>query len=182
MSGRSNALTTLVLDLIDFDIPLSPLESVYHFAARKRKQKLAKKRYLEALWHLQKQGNVKVISKAGERFITLTHKGQLEKLLRLAGVQKTARWDGKWRILMFDIPESCHTDRDSFRRLLKKNNFAILQGSVFVSPYPLNREAVKYLEGSGLMQYIRIMKVEEMDNDADLKKQFGLINARPRIN
>jgi hypothetical protein len=49
-----------------------------------------------------------------------------------------------------------------------------LQDSVYANPYPLNREAVKYLEETGLSEYIRIIKVEEMDNDRDLKKKFGL--------
>ena len=49
-----------------------------------------------------------------------------------------------------------------------------MQQSVYVSPYPLNRAAVSYLEETKLIGYIRILKVEEIDNDKDLKKHFGL--------
>ncbi len=45
---------------------------------------------------------------------------------------------------------------------------------MFINPYSLNREAVSYLKESGLMDYIRILKVEEMDNDLDLQKKFKL--------
>ena len=73
----------------------------------------------------------------------------------------------------FDIPEDARDKRDSLRSLLKKLGFVKLQASVFINPYPLNREALAYLRQSDLMGYIRIIKVEEMDSDLDLKKKFG---------
>jgi len=50
----------------------------------------------------------------------------------------------------------------------------LLQASVFISPHPLNREALIYLRQSGLMEFIRILRVDEMDNDKRLRKKFGL--------
>lgn len=116
-----------------------------------------------------------MVDKDNERFIKLTRSGQLEALLvkaRLA--EKPKKWDGKWRMVIFDIPEDSHEKRDFLRYLLKKNNFKKLQASVFINPYPLNREAVSYLKETGLIHFIRIIKVEEMDDDTDLKKHFKL--------
>ncbi len=79
---------------------------------------------------------------------------------------------------MFDIPESSKSKRSLLRRLLKKNNFCKLQASVYINPYPLNREAVEYLKETGLIEYIRILKVEELDNDIELLKKYGLKKAR----
>ena len=56
----------------------------------------------------------------------------------------------------------------------KKNGFYKLQASVFVSPHPLNREAIKYLKETGLYSYVRILRVDEADDDRDLRKKFGL--------
>ena len=64
--------------------------------------------------------------------------------------------------------------RNLFRSLLYKNGFLKLQHSVYISPYPFNREAVKYLKKTGLISFIRMLKVEEMDDDKDLKKKFDL--------
>ena len=86
------------------------------------------------------------------------------------------RWDGKWRLVIFDIPESSREKRDHLRYLLKQNKFCKLQASVFISPYPLNREALEYLQFSKLFDYIRILRVDEMDNDSDLRKKFKLAN------
>ncbi len=99
---------------------------------------------------------------------------------RLGGIigksknKKMQTWDGKWRVLVFDIPEDSRIARDRFRKLLKQHGFVKLQASVFINPFPLSREAIAYLQQLNLMRFIRIMKVEEMDNDADLRKKFNL--------
>ena len=126
-------------------------------------------------YYLAKKGLIKYVDKNNQNFIKLTKKGQLEALLAKARMpEKPSKWDGKWRIIIFDIPEESTDKRDFFRALLKKNGFKLLQASVYVNPYPLNRDAIKYLQTSKLMDYIRILKVEEMDNDKDLRKKFGL--------
>ena len=129
------------------------------------------------VYHLKRRGLINIVGESGERFIKLTKNGELEALLSKARIPKTvSKWDGKWRLIIFDIPESSNLKRDMFRSLLKKNNFIKLQQSVFISPHSLNREALAYLKESGLINYIRILKVEEMDNDADLRKRFKLPN------
>jgi phenylacetic acid degradation operon negative regulatory protein len=87
---------------------------------------------------------------------------------------KTEKWDKNWRLIIFDIPETSREKRDELRWLLKKNHFIKLQSSVFISPYSLNREAIAYLKQTGLINYIRILKVSEIDDDKYLIKKFGL--------
>ncbi len=130
--------------------------------------------YRNTVYHLQKKGSIKVIKKDGQKFLKLTGKGQLEVLLAKAKIPKISKWDGKWRIIIFDIPENAKNQRDRLRYLLRANNYKKLQASVYINPYALNREAVSYLRETGLINYIRIIKVEEMDNDEDLKKKFNL--------
>jgi phenylacetic acid degradation operon negative regulatory protein len=128
------------------------------------------------LYNLHKRGVIKIIDKNNQRFVKLTKKGQMEALFTKAQIhKKPLRWDGKWRILVFDIPEESHDKRNKLRALLKKNGFIKLQVSVYISPYPLHRDAINYLVKSGLIEYIRIAKIEEMDNDSDLRKKFGLL-------
>ena len=82
---------------------------------------------------------------------------------------------------MFDIPEGSKEKRAILRSLLKRNDFCKLQASVYISPFSLNREAISYLNSSGLRDYIRILKVEEMDYDKDLLKRFGLVKENHKI-
>lgn len=153
-----------------------PYELGYKLAIQRRR--IQKKVYYETLRRMRKNGFVKIWEKNDKRFIQLTNKGQIQALLRKAGINKTKYWDGKWRLFMFDIPESSRKIRNRLRALLKNNQFKKIQASVYISPYPLNREALEYLNQSGLRAYIRIMKVEEMDNEKDLVRLFNLGNLK----
>ncbi len=48
------------------------------------------------------------------------------------------RWDGQWRLVAFDIPEERHAVREKWRRELRRLKFGCLQGSVWVSPDPVD--------------------------------------------
>ncbi|MDR3642077.1 MAG: hypothetical protein P4L74_00420 [Candidatus Doudnabacteria bacterium] len=168
---------TLVNDILVFlggltDFLPRPLETPYQMVRRIRK--LQYKEYYNALYQLKKRGVVKIEKKDGKNFVALTKKGALESLLIKANIQAQKIWDGKWRLLIFDIPIGANLERDRLRGLLKRYGFKKLQGSVFINPYPLNREAIEYLNQTGLDKFIRLLKVEEMDNDSDLRKHFGL--------
>jgi len=134
----------------------------------------SKKEIYDTIYSLKQQGLIKERLKNGKKFIALTSKGQLELLLRKAIMEKPLKWDGRWRIIIFDIPEGSRDKRDALRFLLKKNSYIKLQASVFIAPYPLNREAVDYLKQSRLIGYIRIIRADEIDDDRDLRKKFGL--------
>ena len=134
------------------------------------------KNFAQFVHYLAKKGFINYVDKNNERFIKLTQKGQLEALLAKARLppEYKADWDGRWRLIIFDIPEESRDKRNLFRELLKRNSFVKLQASVFISPYALNREAIIYLRQSGLMKYIRILLIQEMDDDGDLRKKFNL--------
>ncbi len=130
--------------------------------------------YRQAVYALKRRGAIEIVRQHDQRFLKLTAKGELEILLAKAKINAAGRWDGKWRMIIFDIPEDTKKRRDQLRRLLKENNFYKLQASVYLSPYALNREAINYLQKTGLMEYIRIARIDEMDNDRDLRRRFHL--------
>ena len=130
--------------------------------------------FRSTVYYLYRKGWIRFVDKNSQRFIKLTKHGELEALLAKAKHPKPEAWDGKWRVFIFDIPEESRGKRDFLRYLLKANDFIKLQDSVYVSPYPFGREAIRYLAETGLSHYIRVMKVEEMDDDKDLRKKFNL--------
>ena len=171
---RKSLLIDAILSLLNPEMPAVPYENVYDWMKRRGYNNLKRNRYQETVWKLQRHGILKISLKNNQRFIKLTGKGQLAVLLQKAGVQKLENWDGKWRVLIFDIPEGSRNMRDQFRALLKRHNFVKLQASVFVSPYSLNGEAVQYLKQTGLIEFVRLMRVDEIDDDRELKKKFNL--------
>jgi CRISPR-associated endonuclease Cas2 len=134
----------------------------------------SKQYYRNSISRLKKQGLIKVCSGQGIKFIELTKKGELKVLLDLAAIKKPQVWDRKWRLIIFDIPEDARWQRNRLRKLLKQHQFYKLQASVYINPYSLNRQALDYLKQTGLIDFIRILRVDEMDFDLDLKNRFKL--------
>ncbi|MEK7161667.1 MAG: CRISPR-associated endonuclease Cas2 [Patescibacteria group bacterium] len=174
MSNRYGPFVNLFLEALDFDVPLYPLETTYEWMKRKQRNEVTRKKFQETAWRLKRQGYFEIVEKQNQKFIKLTSKGKLEKLIRKANIIKQPKWDGKWRVIIFDIPENSRPQRDKFRNLLKVNKFVKLQASVFICPYSFNKEAIEFLNESGLSDYVRIMRVEKMDNDKELRKKFHL--------
>ncbi|MBI5645045.1 CRISPR-associated endonuclease Cas2 [Candidatus Kaiserbacteria bacterium] len=84
------------------------------------------------------------------------------------------KWDGKWRVLIFDIPNHRKSLRDKLRLSLKSAGFVRFQNSVWVFPY--NCEDFVALLKSELkigkdMQYLI---VDVIENDKSLLETFKL--------
>lgn len=90
-------------------------------------------------------------------------------------IKKPAKWDGKWRIVMFDIPHKLRTLRDSLRMHFKEIGLIELQKSVLVYPYPCNQEIEFILELYNARKHVRFVLAEMVDNELHLKNKFGLI-------
>lgn len=54
-------------------------------------------------------------------------------------------WDRKWRVVGFDIEEKRRTLRDSFRDVIYRHGFRMVQKSLYISPLPLEKEIEKIL-------------------------------------
>ncbi|MBL8031619.1 MAG: hypothetical protein JNK33_04835 [Candidatus Doudnabacteria bacterium] len=132
------------------------------------------RRLKRTLYYLYKKGYIAFEDRAGRRLMRLTQQGKLRTLFDNFGVDKARGWDGKWRVVLYDIPQSARAVRFQVLHQLKVLGFAQLQASVYIGPYALNESALQYLRTSGLIKYIRIMLVERVDNDAQLRRTFKL--------
>lgn len=133
----------------------------------------ADRRMDATLRRLHKQGWLRVEYKETKKIIKLTKKGEIEALLQKSYTDgMTKKWDGKWRIVIFDIPENARGIRNRLRSLLKSFGFQALQASVYVYPFALNKAGIEFLKKSGLMRYIRFARIDAFDDDADLRKSF----------
>ena len=78
-------------------------------------------------------------SSAAEAIYRLSDRG---RLIALGGRDPIAQWnrdwDGRWRMVLFDLPEDQATARVKLRRYLRSHGFGYLQKSVWISPDPLS--------------------------------------------
>jgi len=82
------------------------------------------------------------------------------------------RWDGKWRIVIFDIPEKQREARDSLRDKLKNLGFHELQRSVFVYPLDCGNEMEFIIEFFNIRKFVRYGTLDSIDNELHLKRIF----------
>ena len=119
---------------VDF-MPL-PFEGKLHYTKRILKGSTNYYSYYRVLKKLEEKGWLKVYKdpETNRNLFKLTEAGKLESLFIKARLPNKQKWDGKWRMIIFDIPEDARTERDRLRRLLKLNGFKILQKSVIINP------------------------------------------------
>ncbi|OGZ22287.1 MAG: hypothetical protein A2W55_01210 [Candidatus Nealsonbacteria bacterium RIFCSPHIGHO2_02_38_10] len=84
-------------------------------------------------------------------------------------------WDGKWRLVIFDVPEYKRSGRDDLREKLKELGFYELQKSVWICPYNCKNQIDFIIELFGLREYVRFAVVDSIDNELYLKKIFNLL-------
>ena len=97
-------------------------------------------RLAQTLHRLQRAGIIDIhgTGPLDERIIRLTTAGNSQARAWISPAELWARrWDGSWRIVAFDIPETDAALRVRLRRKLHEYRFGWLQNSVWISPDPI---------------------------------------------
>lgn len=112
----------------------------------------------------------------GSVSILLTDKGKVKALKYNFDKMRIDKknWDGKWRIVIFDIPEKIKKSRDALRWKIKELGFYELQKSVFVFPYKCDNEINFVIEYYNLRKYVRFGTLDTIDNEIHLKNIFNI--------
>jgi len=116
-------------------------------------------------------------NKDGTSTLVLTLNGKRKALTYNAQnikIRPMEKWDGKWRIVLFDIPEKSRKARDAIRHILKKSGFFEYQKSIFVHPFNCQDEISFVVEFFNMRQHIRFVVAESLDNEYHLKEFFDL--------
>ncbi|OGL84630.1 CRISPR-associated endonuclease Cas2 [Candidatus Uhrbacteria bacterium RIFCSPLOWO2_12_FULL_47_10] len=130
-----------------------------------RKKLVAKQKMLaQRLAYLKRHHYLERVKEADHTFEKLTARGKFEVLrLQFAlhmQAQRHKPWNGKFYLVVFDIPETMRRYRDFFRKLLKSNGFKFLQLSVWMTRYdprPALDDIVRYLK---LQIHYELMEID----------------------
>ncbi len=150
------------------DIFLSPSYYSYHdksssfidFSSLKKKQKKIKAITIrQSIRRLKKQGFVE--EKNGHYFLTVRGKLLGHKILEIKKCLNK-KWDGKFRLVIFDIPEKNKLDRNWLRRELYILKYKLLQKSVFVGKQPLPKGLIKSIKNRRLGNYVNYILAEKI--------------------
>lgn len=129
-----------------------------------------------ALGRLAAKGLVTFVEEDGKRFARITEKG--ERLLQMeterTTLAKKRRWDRRWRIVIFDIPERRKSVRASLRRFMNEYGFVRLQDSVWIYPYDCEDLIALAKANFRIGADVLYMIVERLEHDKHLREHFKL--------
>lgn len=132
---------------------------------------------MKVIWELKRKNMI--TARKNTKTFSLTASGTKKairatvQIHKLMGPDKTA-WDGTWRMVIFDVPEKKRYARDYLRDLLKGMGFFRLQLSTWVTPHPIPEIIQDVLVEWDLTKYTRILHVDEIDDDGDLRTHYGI--------
>ena len=90
-------------------------------------------------------------------------------------IKRPKKWDGKWRVIIFDIPEKKRGIRNQIREIILTAGFQRLQDSVWVYPYDCEDVIGLMKNDLGVGKYLLYMIVDQIENDRFLRMDFDLI-------
>lgn len=106
--------------------------------------------------------------------LTVTAKGQkyLDRIqIRIPSPQK---WDKKWRIVIFDIPERRKTHRDQLRSMLQSIGFLRLQNSVWIYPHDCEELIILLKVEYHIGKEVLYIIADKIENSSAIKKHFQI--------
>jgi DNA-binding transcriptional regulator PaaX len=140
--------------------------------ARQRRYQLK-----SSLSRLISAGYLQLAEEKGVKRVHLTTKGEVYAALLGQGKlvpKKPRRWDRKWRLLIFDIPEKKRVIRRRIRSTLTMLGFVRLQDSVWVCPYDCEDLITLIKADLRVGKDILYVIADKIEYDKPLITKFGL--------
>ncbi len=155
---------TRIYDLVS--PPRSLYQYVYRDTIRLRREyerQKARRHFSQFIRYLEEKGYIKVKNLEGTKGILLTQKGT-ERVLqtRRKIKEKKKRKDGKWIMIIFDIPEERKGTREFLRDALVDLGYEQFQKSVWVCPYDVYEETEEAIRSYRIIPYVKLFLIEEL--------------------
>ena len=167
--------TKSALDNLDAleDFLFPPDEEIDENKIRQSLYNLKKRKYIKYIYSKDKTEIRFELTKKGKEIV----QGYQVDDLRISKKQK---WDGKWRFIVFDIPEKQKYRRDVLRGRLETLGFFRIQQSVYLFPYPCEKELDLLCEYFEIRRYVLIF-TGDINRDFGVKRHFEKLGFSLRI-
>lgn len=89
-------------------------------------------------------------------------------------INRENSWDGVWRLVSYDIPETKKKERDYFRSKLTGFGFKQIQHSLWAFPWDCKEEIAILCQNLGISPFVAYLKTNQLPLQLKLIKHFGL--------
>lgn len=128
-----------------------------------KKKKKNRNYFNKLIYDLKQRGYLKTLKVQDNSAIMITSKG-IEKIfaIKIKLIDKELRKDGKWQMVLFDIPENKRRNRDYFRNGLRYLGYKMLQKSIWVCPYDTLKETKELIKKYNLKSWVELLLVNKI--------------------
>ncbi|MCR4276073.1 MAG: CRISPR-associated endonuclease Cas2 [Candidatus Parcubacteria bacterium] len=117
------------------------------------------------------------VERGGKKYLRVTPAGRkvlaFEQAKVAFGNQKK-KWDGRWRMVAFDIPERRRAIRSRLRAVMQEIGFVRLQDSVWVYPYDCEDFIALFKAELKIGKDVLYAIADTIEHDKGLRRQFNL--------
>lgn len=88
---------------------------------------------------------------------------------------RPAHWDGRWRIILFDIPAAERTKRNAFRSLIRRLGAIMLQKSVWIYPFDCTEQISLLKNIFGFTgRELRLLSADAIGDESEFRTHFRI--------
>ena len=130
------------------------------------------------LGRLKQKGEIEFVEHDGKKYVRLTEHGEealalVQQKMLLANA-KPRKWDHRYRLVMFDIPEKRKKIRERLRFQMQEVGFLRVQDSAWLYPYDCEEFMALLKADLHIGKDVLYAVIEEIENDRWIRKHFGL--------
>ena len=146
--------------------------------ANQKLEKYPKRKIQDTFSSFRKRGLIEINRSNKQVYISLTKEGKKKAgILQINDLRiaRPKKWDGMWRVLLFDIAHEKRSYREALRGKLKELNFFLFHKSVWVHTFDCKAEMEILRDFFGFdSQEMCLLVVESIEHDEKLREFFGV--------
>ena len=144
--------------------------------ANQKLKKYQKRKIQDTFSSFRRRGLLEINNNNKQVYISLTKEGKKKAgMLQIndLSVTRPKKWDGIWRVLLFDIAHNKRSYREALRGKLKELNFFLFQKSVWVHAFDCKAEMEILRDFFGFnSREMCLMVVDSIEHDEKLREFF----------
>ncbi len=125
---------------------------------------------------MQNSNFVEIKEENGIQVVKITKRGK-DKLLQF-DIKKMqldeSSWDGKWRLIVYDVRTSRRKNSEMFRQAITNLKLHKLQKSVYLTPFKCEDEIEYLRQVFEIGNEVLILTVRNLENEEAYRKYFGI--------
>lgn len=166
-----------LFSIFDLALPFFESSSIYRVSAKKliNIRENDRSNFSDKVKYLKRHGLIQTFVENKEEYIEITKSG-IDKIDHLQEdmrqISRPDKWDGKWRVVLFDIPNSKKVNRDMLRMKILKLGFIKVQESIYVYPFECTKEISAICSRLDISQYVLIMVSDIIQGENQIVDRF----------